>query len=390
MQRLWIVSEFFFPDETATAYILTNIANKLSHKYDIHVIAGPTMSSKPSVSYVDDRITIHRGSCHKLRKDKLLSRTISFIILAIVLSSKLLLRSRRGDKVMIVTNPAFLLPVVSVLKLIKRFELVILTHDLFPENVIAAGIIKSEKSLQYKLLKKLYDRSYARADMIITIGRDMMELMEKKIRSYESNAKVCFISNWADVDVIHHVPAVTSDHIVIQYAGNLGRVQGLKTFLDVFSRTEDNGAVFSLWGKGVMSSTLTGYIKDNCIHRAKVCGPFIRSEENDIISHCDICLISLADGMYGLGVPSKAYNCMAAGKPILYVGPQNSELWRVVSESGIGYCFSPTDEDGLLNFLNSLTVDKRSELLMKGDKAKVLAKNKYAKDIVLEDFFHLV
>ena len=81
---------------------------------------------------------------------------------------------------------------------------------------------------------------------------------------------------------------------------------------------------------------------------------------------------------------------MAAGKPILYVGPQNSELWRVVSESGIGYCFSPTDEDGLLNFLNSLTIDKRPELLMMGDKAKALAKNKYAKEIVLEEFFHFV
>ena len=390
MQRLWIVSEFFYPDETATAYILTNIANKLSQKYDIQVIAGPTMSLKPSVSYVDDRIAIHRGPCFKLRKDKLVSRTISFIILVIILSSKLLLWSRRGDKVMIVTNPAFLLPVVSVLKLIKRFELVILAHDLFPENVIAAGIIKSEKSLQYQVLKRLYDRSYARADKIITIGRDMMELMEKKIRSYGSHATVCFISNWADVDVIHEVPAASSDQIVVQYAGNIGRVQGLKGFLDVFGRTEDNGAVFSIWGRGVVASDLADYVKDNSIHRVFVRGSFERSEENDVISHCDICLISLAEGMYGLGVPSKAYNSMAAGKPILYVGPRNSELWRVVSDNGIGYCFSPTDKDGLLQFLNSLTVDNRPGLLMMGDKAKVLAKKKYAKAIVLEEFLHFV
>jgi hypothetical protein len=37
-----------------------------------------------------------------------------------------------------------------------------------------------------------------------------------------------------------------------------------------------------------------------------------------------------------------------------------------------------------------LTIDKRPELLMMGDKAKALAKNDYAKEIVLEEFFHFV
>lgn len=390
MQRLWIVTEFFYPDETATAYILTNIANCLSEKYDIHVLAGPIMSDIPSVSHVDGRITIHRGRWLRLGKEKLLPRAISFIIMTTVLSIKLLCRSRRGDKVMIATNPASLHPIVSLLKKMKGFELVVLTHDLFPENTIPAGIFKSKKSVLYGLLMRVYDQSYARADKIIVIGRDMKELMEAKIRRFGSLAKIRVISNWADLDIIHAESDVPDNQIVIQYAGNIGRVQGLKWFLDVFRKVKDEGVEFSIWGKGVLATEITHYAETNHIRHVKVNGPFTRSEENGIIRQCDLCLISLAEGMYGLGVPSKAYNIMAAGKPVLYVGPENSELWRVVMENGLGFCFAPGDEDGLLQFLNSLTTDRRPELLKMGERAKKLAYEQYAKEKVLGEIYHFV
>ncbi|MDL2290460.1 hypothetical protein LJB95_03550, partial [Paludibacteraceae bacterium OttesenSCG-928-F17] len=44
--KLWIVSELFYPDETGTGYILTKIANRLTQKYDVNVICGPTVYDK--------------------------------------------------------------------------------------------------------------------------------------------------------------------------------------------------------------------------------------------------------------------------------------------------------------------------------------------------------
>lgn len=49
-----------------------------------------------------------------------------------------------------------------------------------------------------------------------------------------------------------------------------------------------------------------------------------RSQQNDFLNACDIGIVTLNDGMYGLGVPSKSYNIWAAGKPILYIGDDNS------------------------------------------------------------------
>ena len=41
IQRLWIVTELFPPDETSTSYILGEIANAMAKKYCVGVICGP-------------------------------------------------------------------------------------------------------------------------------------------------------------------------------------------------------------------------------------------------------------------------------------------------------------------------------------------------------------
>ena len=46
--------------------------------------------------------------------------------------------------------------------------------------------------------------------------------------------------------------------------------------------------------------------------------------------------LCLGKGMFGLGVPSKAYNLIAAGLPILFVGPKDSEISNLVNENELG------------------------------------------------------
>lgn len=70
-------------------------------------------------------------------------------------------------------------------------------------------------------------------------------------------------------------------------------------------------------------------------------GPYFRSQQNEVLSACDIALVTLQKGMYGLGVPSKTYNILASGRPILFLGPKDSEIDLLVREEGIGYCGWP-------------------------------------------------
>ena len=45
--------------------------------------------------------------------------------------------------------------------------------------------------------------------------------------------------------------------------------------------------------------------------------PRPRSEQGEFLNACDVSILSLVPGMLGLAVPSRTYNLMAAGKPII-------------------------------------------------------------------------
>ena len=52
-----------------------------------------------------------------------------------------------------------------------------------------------------------------------------------------------------------------------------------------------------------------------------------RSEQVEFLNACDIAMISLIPGMKGAGVPSRMYNAMAAGKPIIAI-TEPRQNWR--------------------------------------------------------------
>ena len=52
-KKIWIVTELFYPEETAVAYIFTRIANYLSSSYNVSVICGPEFYDNNKKEFVD-------------------------------------------------------------------------------------------------------------------------------------------------------------------------------------------------------------------------------------------------------------------------------------------------------------------------------------------------
>ena len=128
---------------------------------------------------------------------------------------------------------------------------------------------------------------------------------------------------------------------------------------------------------------------DNAESQVVLCGSYSRDEQFDILSECDIALVTLADGMYGLGVPSKSYNIMAAGKPILFIGNPKSEIARTIQEKDLGYVFDNNDEDGLKSWLSQLSQNKATELKRKGANALKAAATEYSEKAILSKYSDL-
>jgi len=379
-QRIVLVSELFYPEESATAHILTKIAGELSSKFDLLVLTGPASyegrdHQNAATPPIDDN-NIVRTSAPGLSKNKLLGRLVRFLVLTIGLGWKTLLTSRPTDTVFAVTNPAPLLVALAIIRKLRRFRLVYLVHDVFPENAVAAGIIRHDHFL-YLLIKRVFDWAYGSADAVITIGRDMSEVIAQKIPT--SANRITLIENWADHPLVERIPRNLSmistmglsDRIVIQYAGNIGRAQGLLEFVDLVSSVENDFVRYVFRGSGALTTALHEAIQGR--HGFILEGSYPRSDQSRVLGACDIALVILGPDMYGLGVPSKTYNILAAGKPVLFLGPKNSEIYRLIKSHDIGWAFGWDETDQLIQLIDEWSIGDLPAIEARGNKARELA-----------------
>lgn len=390
MSRIIIVSELFYPDSTSTAHILTKIADHLNKEREVLVLTGP--KSYSSFNVIDDSKSEKTYSIRRIKlgsydKNKVISRTLKLIITSFKLGKLLWASSTKDDCVLTVTNPAPFLIIAAFIKKIRGYELNILVHDVFPENAIAAGIIKSDKNILYRILKTIFSKAYGSADRIIVLGRDMKDVFIRKFNHKKNVPSIEIIENWADSvpDGIATVP-IKRDKIEILYAGNIGRCQGVEDFIQIFESADNKYLQLSLRGGGAMIPEIKSKFKDANIILG---GSYPRDKQFEILSSCDIALVTLAKGMYGLGVPSKSYNIMAARKPILFIGDLNSEIALTIREHNLGYCFDNSDKEGIREWLANLTPQKKHEFEKMGDKAFQIANTIYSEKAILSKYSQL-
>lgn len=195
------------------------------------------------------------------------------------------------------------------------------------------------------------------------------------------------IENWADLDIVSPMEsAMHPDKFVLEYAGNIGRVQGLQTIMEDIRAAGNEKLEFHLWGTGAEENSLKDYAACQGMENVVFHGAYLRSKQSEVINSCDLALVTLAEGMFGLGVPSKTYNIMAAGKAVLFIGEPTSEIGLLVKEKQIGYVFEPSDREGIVKFLSELSPVKYFEFAEMGKRAREVAEKEYAKEIILNKY----
>lgn len=382
MRKLWIISELFFPNESATAYILTEMAKKFTEVYEVNVICADTNyegdKKRVDSAAVDiPEMNILRVDVQELDKNSIIKRLVRFLSVSRKLYKKAKKVVRPGDTVFAVTNPAFLLPYMRKLKRNKKLEYILLVHDVFPENAIATGVMKI-KSL-YAILKKVFDKSYAAADKILVLGEDMKEIVASKTGRAD-NVFVC--ENWGSDSIVPNDRPVDGK-LVLQYAGNIGRVQGLEDWVALAAKTMNSSLVFDFWGSGALVPFMNSFVAEHKLSNVRIRGSYNRATQNNVLNDCDIAVISLAKGMKGLGVPSKTYNILSAGKPILYIGDEGSEIYNLVKKYDLGYVFTWEQKKEICAFLESLNDCSLAELKAKGLRSRTCYETYYTQEIIL-------
>jgi len=401
--NLYIVTEVFYPEDTSTSYILTQIAKRVAKQFKVTVICGPAdYHEEPRVERaVIEGISIRRVKLFRLNKNIYWQRIIRLVVLSIMLSFRLMIYAKRKDKVLIVTNPAPMLIIIGFICSIKSLRLSVLAHDVFPENLVAANLLK-KGSFCYSTLEKIFNLSYSKAENIIVLGRDMEFLFRKKLQRYFSvsaKTNVTIIENWADV--INIIPQRKVENklvrklgiqnkIIFQFAGNLGRLQGLEILIRWIRQIDNDALHFVFLGEGAVKKYLVQFIKENNMHNVSVVDGLPRKQQQLFLNACDVSIVSLASGMRGLGVPSKTYNVLASGKPILYIGEKDSEVGYLISENKNGWIVPPGEFDSFKSVITQIAMMPMDELSRIGMVSRNVAVNKYSEEWILGKFENLL
>lgn len=393
-ETLWIISELFPPEETSTGYIMGEIANAMTKKYNVKVICGPEVydEKKKDVSgngvTIDKSIQLFRVPAVKEKKNSKLSRIKKFLLMSWQLYKVAKKKIKRKDKVLMVSNPFPLIVLMGHLRMHRDFNLTMLVHDIYPEGLFTD---MSLPSLSYKLAEKIFNRSYSKIDTFISIGRDMNDILERKCYGQKHQPKIVNIENWGDVEGIKPKDRERDGFIKLQYAGNIGNAQGVGELVEYLYGAGNKAVHFGIWGTGSAEEHIKTRVAELGLEeQVNFYGPYSRKQQTEVLNDSDLSLVTLVKGMYGLGVPSKTYNILAAGKPILYIGERGTEIWRTVEENQIGYCFEPDDKVSIIKFLKSLDTNMLSQLKNMGISARALAEIYFSKEAILNKFVESV
>ena len=381
-KEVWLVTELFYPETISTGYILTEIAKSLTEKNEVNVITGPKYYEvkQQNLEYESlENIRIHRVNSNGYNKNILFTRLIGHFIVSLKMLLLMLKKIPRNSEVLIVTNPALLFLFSSFFIKKKNWKVKLLVHDVFPENLLVSGVLSSKSSPLFLLLQYIFNKAFLKMETIIVLGRDMKTIFERKI-GFEKRIEI--IENWADLDNINFNENKSNNKKFL-FAGNLGRVQGIETLLNVIKKIKSDGFEFLFIGNGAMGKYVKNYIIDNELINVKKIGWLPRIAQNEFLTKSTIGVISLEEGMYGLGVPSKLYNLLAAGKPIFYIGDKNSEIHLIMQEHEIGWFAEANNHEMIENvFLEIINCDQNI-LTEYSINSRKLSENFYSKKIIL-------
>jgi colanic acid biosynthesis glycosyl transferase WcaI len=399
-RSILIVSELYYPEETSTGYFLTKIAEGLARYYSVDVLCSQPTYSERGVRAPEHEqhngVKIQRCRGTTLNKDSMIFRIINLITISVSIFLNVKRKIRKQDIVLVVTNPPLLPFLINWICRLREANCLLLIHDIYPEIMVAAGMIRGS-SIFARWVGWSTRRLYQSVSRIIVLGRDMADLAACKLEG--RSTKIAIIPNWADLDLV--LPGRRSENVllgelglidrfVIEYAGNIGRTHGIESMCQAAQELASEKAIhFLVIGSGAKRHWLEHAVVDKKLMNMTLIPRVPRGDLSTMLNACDVAIISFMPAMAGISVPSRMYNIMAAGKPIIAVTDENSELALVVKEERIGWVVPPGRVERIVDAIQEAKANPAG-LVEMGKRARQVAETKYSYERAIESYRNLI
>lgn len=377
--KLLIYAHYYTPDVASTGQLLKDLAEGLYEKFEVTVIcvvpsySGVIDSKYKTKKYYQEQLNgvnilrIRVPEFSKNDKKSRIKNILSYFFNAIAITFKI----GKQDFILSVSQPPILGGLLGLCgkwilyaKGCKNIRYIYQIQDINPAQIIAVGY--SKNTFLLKLMMSLDKFSCKHSDLIITVGRDLVETIQKRFtKDGKINTdlpKIALINNWIDEKKIYPLPANQEkivafkkkygldEKFVIMYSGNIGLYYDLENLLKVIEKfkigtttKEGKTVVFAFVGAGSVLDKLVAYKKEHNLLNVV----FIPYQANEELIYSlnagDVHWCVNAKGIKGVSCPSKFYALAAAGRPILGVLEKGSEIQCLIEKTNCGICCEPGD-----------------------------------------------
>jgi colanic acid biosynthesis glycosyl transferase WcaI len=377
LRKVVIVSQHYAPDPSTTATYLTAIAEGLQTDYEVLVISGTADSAALGASKTV-RPNVVEVKTWTPEKDALVKRSIAMILFSFKIFFATLKNVKRNDVVLCVTTPFALPYPVTLASKLRQASVVLLVHDLYPEALVMAGLAQPQ-SLVIKAIRFANGLLFPMLDAIITIGRDV----EALLLSYNNVKiqKIKYIPNWVLLPIGYRAinpgnpfRRQISEKLIVGLSGNLGFTHSSVTVYESARLLKNEKIHFLLSGWGSGWKQLKELYAKAPLENVTLIDRVADSQLEDFLSAADVWIIPYRRNVTGVSVPSRIYNLLAVGRPVIVMAESNSEAALMLKEEDIGWVVKPEDTLDLAEAIRSAAAD-REATLAKGRRAACAATN---------------
>lgn len=328
-----------------SGYLMIDIANAFAEQgFEVSIITGRlTQRSQPP----DPRVRIKK--IIPFNRSSIQSRLYTWLIGFFQIWFHVVFYYRKSH-LLIVSNPPF----APFLPLLVKNPFSLYIFDIYPDILIEFGML-SVKNPIIHLWKTANKKIFRKAQHIFTLTEGMKSVLEQY-----TTRPVKVIPIWSDKNFFipidkknnwfirrHHL----EEKFIVLYSGNLGITHNLGIIIDLARMTEDSEILFLIIGEGNQKKMLESQIASLNLRNCLLL-PRQRTEDLPYsFSSADLALVTLSTKASKYSIPSKTYDFLTAGIPVLGVAGKDSELYRILDSYNAGKCFRPDQLTEIKEFI---------------------------------------
>jgi len=350
--RLLLISEHFEPSTAATAQLMSDLALGLHRRgWPLIVLTATAGQALPfpvrrlgGVAEADAIGVFHKA----LRGLRFLGGSLAWC----------LCHGRRGDVLLIVSNPPFIGLLGPLIRRLRGLPYVFVFQDLFPRSAVLSGVLPGAGPLT-QLWRGLMQLVCRRSEATVVLSQAMEQRLR---RDAGDDLPLAVIHNWA-VEQADATPRSSNafarehgfaDRFTLQYSGNFGRLHDLLTLLEAARLLRDDPMQFVFIGGGAKQRQIDAWVDAFELPRVLRLPYQPRERLKQSLGACDLAAIGLIPGAEDTLAPSKFYGILASGRGVVLIARRSCDLAQLVIRAGCGIVIEPGEAAELADRLRQL------------------------------------